>query len=108
MCRSLAPLWFPCDIQVNQATKGINSNHDALADLLESIEHCLERVNIYTRIPPTPAMNGVVSKIIVELLSTLALATKDLEYGRSSKSVLAYSDASLFSVMQSNSLRKER
>jgi hypothetical protein len=95
-------------MQVNQAAKGINSNHDALADLLESIEHCLERVNIYTRIPPTPAMNEAVSKIIVELLTTLALATKNFECGRSSESVLAYSGAALFSAMQSNLLRKER
>lgn len=105
---SLTPSWFPCDTQVNQAAKGINLNPNALADLLESIEHCLKRVDVYTRIPPTPAMNAAVSKIIVELLSTLALATKNLKHGRSSESVLAYSGVALFSAMQLNSLRKGR
>jgi hypothetical protein len=37
--------------------------------------------------PPTPVMDEIVAKIMVELLSTLALATKMLKQGRSSKSV---------------------
>jgi hypothetical protein len=53
------------------------------------IEHFLNRLDIYTRIPRTPAMDEMVIKIIVELLSTLALATRELKQGRSSESVLA-------------------
>jgi uncharacterized membrane protein len=63
---------------------------DALVDLLESVEHFLKRLNIYTKIPPTHAMTEIVVKIIVELLSTLALATKQLRQGRPSESVFAY------------------
>jgi hypothetical protein len=74
-------------VKINQATKGSNSNHEPLVDLIESIEHFLRRVNIYTRIPPTPATDEIVFKIILELLSTLALATKQLKHGRSSKSL---------------------
>lgn len=56
--------------------------------MLESIEHFLKRLDIYTRIPATAAMDEIVVKIIVELLTTLALATKEVKQGKSSKSVI--------------------
>jgi hypothetical protein len=77
------------DIQANQAAKGTRATCDPLVDLLESIEHFLKRLDIYTRIPPTPAMDGIMVKIMVELLSTLALATKNFKRGRSSESIPA-------------------
>ncbi len=64
------------------------ASYEPLFDLLESIEHFLNRLDIYTRIPPTPAMDEIVAKIMVELLSTLALATKELKQGRSSEFIL--------------------
>jgi len=72
---------------VSQAAKDTNSNHDALVDLLVSVDHLLIRVNIFTRVPPTPAMDEMMFNIIVELLSTLALATKELKHGRSCESI---------------------
>ena len=77
---------YRCDIQVNQAAKGVISSFDALVDLLESIEQFLKRLDIYTRVPPMPAMDDIVVKILIELLTTLALATKELNQGRSSES----------------------
>jgi hypothetical protein len=74
---------------VNQTAKGVIASSDAFVDLLESIEHFLNRLDIYIRIRPTPAMDEIVIKIMVELLSTLALATKEFKQGRSSKSILA-------------------
>jgi len=71
---------------VDQAAKGVISSFDALVDLLESIEYFLKRLDIYTRIPATPAMDEIVVKILVELLTTLALATRELKQGRSSES----------------------
>ena len=53
------------------------------------IEHFLNRLDIYTRIPRTPAMDEIVIKIIVELLSTLALATRELKHRRPSESIPA-------------------
>ena len=55
--------------------------------MLESIEHFLNRLDIYTRIPPTVPMAEMVVKILVELLSTLALATKQMKEGKSSESI---------------------
>ena len=60
-----------------------------MVDLLESIEHFLQRLDIYTKIPPTVAMTEMVVKILVEVLATLALATKQVKEGKPSKSVLS-------------------
>jgi len=87
---------------VIQSAKGKLSNCDALVDLLESIEHFLNRLNIYTRIPHTPAMDEMVAKILVELISTLALVTEELKQRRSSESVLA-NVLLVLSTTQSNS-----
>jgi hypothetical protein len=90
VCAVLQYLYgYLCDIEANQAAKGVTASYDALVDLLDSIEHFLRRLDIYTRIPSTPAMDEIVIKIIVELLSTLGLATRELKQGRSSKPVCA-------------------
>ena len=68
----------------------MNASYESLLDLLESIEHFLSRLRIYTQLPPTPAMDEILVKIMMELLSTLAQATKELKQGRSSGSPLAY------------------
>jgi hypothetical protein len=77
------------NIQVNQAAKGVISCGDALIDLLESIERFVNRLGMYTRIPLTPAMVEIVVKIMVELLSTLALATEEFHERRPSECILA-------------------
>jgi hypothetical protein len=71
-----------------QAVKGVLDDYDTLADLLESVEHFLNRLDIYTKIPPTVSMTEMIVKILVELLSILALATKQLQQGKLSESVL--------------------
>ena len=62
------------------------ASYDAIADLFESIEHFLKRLDIYTKIPTTPALDEILVKIMVELISTLALATAELKQGRPSES----------------------
>jgi hypothetical protein len=78
-----------------QAAKGVSASYDALVDLLESIEHFLRRLEIYTQIPHTPALDEMVVKIMVELLSTLAFVTKELKQGRLSESIIGTVDAYL-------------
>ena len=75
--------------QAAQADKSVPSGLDAPIDLLESIEHILHRLHIYTRSSPTPAMDEIVVEIVVGLLSMIALATKELKQGRSSEPFLA-------------------
>ena len=76
------------DIQTYQAVKGVLDDYDTLADLLECIEHFLNRLDIYTKIPPTVSMTEIIIKILVELLSVLALATKQIQQGKLSEFML--------------------
>ena len=66
--------------------KDVSASYDALVELFESIEGFLTRLDIYTRIPLTPAITEVVIKILVEVLSTLAMATRQVKQGRLSES----------------------
>ena len=67
----------------------MRASYDALVDLFTSFENFLSRLSIYAAIPPTPAVANVLVKIIVELISTLALATKQVKQGRFSEFVMA-------------------
>jgi hypothetical protein len=67
---------------VYQAIKDVSASYDALVDLLESIEHFLNRLDIYTKIPLPPAVGEILVKIMVELLSTVALVTKQIKQRR--------------------------
>jgi hypothetical protein len=73
-----------------QAAGGVSSSYDALLDLFECLGNFLKRLEIYTTIPPTPVMTDIIVKIMVELLSVLALATKQIEQGRFSKCAVTY------------------
>ncbi len=71
---------------MNQAVKDVGASYDALVDLFESISSFVSRLEVYTMIPLTEAMTDIVIKIMVEVLSTLALATKQVNQGRLSES----------------------
>ena len=75
------------DIGAYQVANGVSDSYNALVELLESIGHFLMRLDIYTKFPPTPATDEVVVKIMLELISTLALATKEVRQGRPSEHV---------------------
>ena len=45
----------------------------------------LKRLEIYATIPPTPTMTDFIVEILVELLSVLALASKQIKEGRFSR-----------------------
>jgi len=72
-----------------QAVKDVSASFDALVDLLESIEHFMSRLDIYTRVPSTVAMAEIIVKIMVETISTLALVTKQIKQKRPSGYILA-------------------
>ena len=72
---------YPRDTSLNQATKDVSTSYNALIDLLESIENFLSRLDIYTKVPLTAAMTDIVMKLLVEIISTLALATKQAKQG---------------------------
>ena len=82
---------FLFDVRICQAATGVTSSYDALLDLFECLGNFLKRLEIYTTIPPTPIMTDIIVKIMVELLSVLALATKQITQGRFSKCDVIYS-----------------
>ncbi|KAI0275997.1 hypothetical protein BGY98DRAFT_745510 [Russula aff. rugulosa BPL654] len=67
------------------AASGVTSSYDALLDLFECLGNFLKRLEVYTTIPPIPAMIDLIIKIMVELLSVLSLATKQIRQGRFKK-----------------------
>ena len=67
-----------CDIYVCQVVVDNDRNYDVLVNLFESVMIFLHRLEIYIKIPPSAAMTEIVVKILVELLSTLALAAKQM------------------------------
>jgi hypothetical protein len=73
-----------------QTASGVSSSYDALVDLFECVGGFLKRLRIYTDLPLTPMMMEISVKIMVELLSVLALATKQIKQGRFSKRTLVF------------------
>ena len=59
--------------------------YDGLVDLFESIERIINRLDIYTRVPSAGSMTDGILKIMLELISTLALVTKQIKQKRPSK-----------------------
>ncbi|KAI9451378.1 hypothetical protein BJY52DRAFT_1191054 [Lactarius psammicola] len=64
------------------AANGVSASYDALLELFESLGNFLRRLHIYSEIPLDPLMMDIVSKIMVELISVLALAKKQISRGR--------------------------
>jgi len=77
-------------MQVCQTIKEVSTSYDALVDLLESMAHFMNRLDMYTRVPLTGAMTEMIVKIMVEMISTLALVTKQIKQKRPSECVTIY------------------
>jgi hypothetical protein len=63
----------------------VRASQDTLIDIFERIENFFQRLEIYTEISPTPEMIDIAAKIMVEVLSILGIATKEIKQGRTSK-----------------------
>ena len=85
-----------------QAARGVTSSYDTLLSLFECLGNFLKRLEVYTTIPHTPMMMDLIIKIMIELLSVLALATKQIKQGRFSEYAVKYTPLML-NVSQRNS-----
>ena len=56
-----------------------------LIDIFVRIESFFKRLESYTEVPLTAAMTDAIVKIMIEVLSILAITTKDIKQGRSSE-----------------------
>ena len=66
----------------------MSASYDALLELFECLSNFLKRLHIYTGISLDPLMTDIVAKIMVELISILAVAKKQIGRGRLSKYLL--------------------
>ena len=73
-----------------QTANKVTSSYDALLELFECLGNFLNRLEIYTTIPPTPILTEAVVNIMVESLSVLALASNQIKQGRFGKCAVAY------------------
>ena len=77
----------PFNTNISQAAKDVRAGQDALVDIFERIETFFRRLEIYTSVPPNEEMVDTITTIMVEVLSILAIATKEIRQGRTSKSL---------------------
>ena len=84
-----------------QTASNVSSSYDALVDLFECIGNFLKRLRIYTDLPLSSSMTDIIVKIMIELLSVLALATKQIKQGRFSKRILVF-EVRLLNMPQKN------
>ena len=65
--------------------KDASDTQGKLIDIFNRIERFFGRLEIYTSITPTRAMNDIIIEIMVEVLTILGIATKDVKRGRISE-----------------------
>jgi hypothetical protein len=73
---------------ISQAAKDARASQDTLIDIFERIEMFFRRLEIYTELPSTTEMMDTIVHILVEVLSILGIATKEIRQGRMSKCLL--------------------
>jgi hypothetical protein len=69
------------------AAKDARASQDILTDIFERVEMFFRRLEIYTEVPPTMEMTDIIVQIMVEVLSILGIATKEIKQGRMKKYV---------------------
>ena len=73
---------------ISQAAKDVRACREALVGIFERIEKFLRRLEIYTSVPPNEEMVDTITTIMIEIIGILAIATKEIKQGRTSKSSL--------------------
>ena len=69
----------------SQAAKDVRASQGTLVDVFERIEMFFRRVEVYTEVRPTAEMMDIIIQIMVEVLSFLGIATKEIRQSRISK-----------------------
>ena len=70
-----------------QAVKDVIASYEALVNLFERILFFLQRLNCYAAVSLTPEMTLLLGKIMAQVLSVLALSTKEMKERRISESI---------------------
>ncbi|KAI0301356.1 hypothetical protein BC826DRAFT_988966 [Russula brevipes] len=67
------------------AALAVSASQDALAIVFERIGNFFRRLETYVEVPPTQGMTDVIVKIMVEVLTILAIATKEMKQSKARK-----------------------
>jgi hypothetical protein len=77
--------WPHFDTQVLQAAKDVGAGREILIEVFTRVQYYFKRLEIYTNVPATDAMKNIMVDIMVEIISFLAIATKEVKRGRASQ-----------------------
>ncbi|KAH9976517.1 hypothetical protein BJV74DRAFT_990048, partial [Russula compacta] len=69
------------------AATAASADQDALANVFDRIENFFTRLETYIELPPTARMTEIIVKIMIEVLSILAIATKMIKQSRAKRYV---------------------
>ena len=67
--------------------KDVIASYESLVNLFERVQFFLQRLNRYTMMPLTSDMTLLLGKIMAQVLSILALSTKEMKEMRISGSI---------------------
>jgi hypothetical protein len=76
--------------EILQAARDVSASHDVLLDLFERMEAFFKRFEVYSRSFRHPELAGVLVKVVVKVLNILSIATKEVEKGRASESLMPF------------------
>jgi hypothetical protein len=74
-----------CNTYFSQTAKDIRASKDTVVDIFERIEKFFRRLGVYIAAEPTSEMMDIIVQIMVEVLSILGIATKEIKQSRLSK-----------------------
>jgi hypothetical protein len=65
----------------SQAANDASTSQEKIIEMFNRVEHFFCRLEVYTTLTPTAAMTDMVVEIMVEVLTVLAIATKEVKRG---------------------------
>ena len=68
--------------------KDVSASRETLAYLFNRMEYFFRRLETYITVPLTAGMTDIIVEIMLEVLTVLAIATKEMKRGRMSELVL--------------------
>ena len=75
-------------MSTSQAVSDVRASHSTIIDIFERIESFFLRLETYIEVQPTAEMKDIIVKIVVEVLSILAISTKEINQHRMSEFLL--------------------
>ena len=75
-------------MSTSQVVRDVRASHSTIIDIFERIEYFFLRLETYIEVQPTSEMRDMIIKIMVEVLSILAIATKEINQYRMSRFLL--------------------